>query len=66
MLNDLVTGLYSTGYGFGNIIVYLAGHVGRKAVLKLKCKDCTDVWNKHDEASRSALYTFINNKQYDD
>ena len=50
----------------GNIIVYLAGYVGRKAVVKFKCKDCTAVWKKHDEASHSALYTFINNKQYDD
>ena len=50
----------------GNIIVYLAGYVGRKAVLKFKCKDCRALWKKHDESSRSDLYTFINNKQYDD
>ena len=24
------------------------------------------MWKKHDEASHFALYTFINNKQYDD
>ena len=50
----------------GNIIVYLAGYVGRKAVLKFKCKDCRALWKKHDESSHSDLYTFINNKQYDD
>ena len=49
-----------------NYIVYLAGYVGRKAVLKFKCKDCRALWKKHDESSRSDLYTFINNKQYDD
>ena len=49
----------------GNIIVYLAGYVGRKAVLKFKCKDCRALWKKHDESSHSDLYTFIN-KQYDD
>ena len=50
----------------GNIIVYLAGYVGRKAVLKFKCKDCRALWKKQDESSHSDLYTFINNKQYDD
>ena len=50
----------------GNIIVYLAGYVGRKAVFKWKCKDCRALWKKHDESSHSDLYTFINNKQYDD
>ena len=50
----------------GNIIVYLAGYVGRKAVLNFKCKDCRALWKKHDESSHSDLYTFINNKQYDD
>ena len=49
----------------GNIIVYLAGYVGRKAVLKFKCKDSRSLWKKHDESSHSDLYTFINNKQYD-
>ena len=50
----------------GNIIVYLAGYIGKKAISKFKCSDCVSIWRKPDAASSSTLYAFIDNKQYSD
>ena len=45
-----------------NIIVYIAGYLGRKASKKFQCKACQMIWQM--SSSNADSHIFVNNKQY--